>query len=830
MHKSYYYASKVLKIERYAILGIFPCEENEYDVFDLKLNDVIKDSVKNFKVDDYPYTQLDDAQFLDLFLGNKDNSKYRNKKIYLYSRVISKEQTNAVINITCLSKAKLWLNNKCLTVHNERHYDPSFCVSAELRKGINDIVLELYINRDWGPLTIELSDPGEADSGKRDIDPIIYIHNTPHYSPELDTFSVMYMTNNINYKKTFRMKILLSGREMKSVRASFNRRIDIDISQLRKQCMDKLSTAHIICHIETLDGKKITLTSPRLILNDFSDEAERVADNLREAARYIGDEVLYHHIIGSIKDQEYEKAGGIMSNYFDRAANNKGLLQQLRDGSLRDDFYLTEISNKVFMYSCLDDSYIKITLRMPVGYNKEKKYPALVSIDLEHGGNFSYTLGTDKLTEPCFLFDVTGRGVTGGSYIGEASILEIVHWLIDHYNIDEHRLYLLGKSSGGFATYSMSQNHPTLPAAIYPLGGYPDLKTLKNISNIPTYQIVSKADFVNRGQVNRVNKTIGKYGNYHQRENHNLYHSDIIEQIDDPEILNAMLGNKKNDFPQRVIYKTYRNRHLRSFWVKLHGISRNCRCANVDASIESDRMIRIRIKGSDGVTITLPPQIERTSFDIIINNQTLHCENYNEDSIVLSRKGGWHISASEPESEKVKGSGLLDVYLNALRVIVPDGASDNVLDSAKAFAQPSSNGFVQYIHVKYPVYKESALPERLTTNLILFDDNRSKSVNAFADHLMIKYDETGFEYKGKRYNSDYVIMQVICNPYCRERSVLVISTNNSRLLNKCFFTRKVIIPFNATGVHPYLNNECLIFTENKYYGIYERGAEIKVIE
>jgi hypothetical protein len=637
------------------------------------------------------------------------------------------------------------------------------------------------------------------------------------------------MTNNDGYKNNINMELIVSGNTVKTICSNFNKRIDIDVSQLRELCPDKLSPAYIICSFETSHGEKIKITSPRLIINDFSNDADAIVKELRKVAMYIDDEILYHHIIGSINDQEFEKVGGIMSNYFDRAITNMDLLRKLRDGLLLSDFYLDKGINRVFMYSCIDDSYISITFKMPVGYNKNKEYPALISIDLEHGGDFSHALDAEKLTEPCFVFDVTGRGVTGGSYLGEASILEIVEWITERFNIDKQRFYFLGKSSGGFATYSIAQNHPDLPAAIYPLGGYPNLKTLRNISNIPTYQIVSRNDFVNRGRANEVKKIIGGFGNYFQRVNHKYYHSDVIKHIDDSEFLNAMLGKSKNDFPQRIIYKTYQNRHLRSFWVKLNGISFNCKSASIDASVESDNMIRIKIRGSDCVTVTLPPQITRTAFDIIINNQPIHFKNYTEDAVVLSRKGGWHIVENEPEVDFVKGSGILDVYMKALRIIVPDRASDSILNSAMAFSQPSSNGFVPRIHVKYPIYKESSVPERLTTNLILFDDNANESVNGFADFLMVKYDENGFEYRGNRYNGDYVIMQAITNPYCKDRSVLVISTNKSELLNKCLFTRKVVIPFYSNGTHPYLNNECLVYMGGKYFGIYEHGAKIKAI-
>jgi len=69
-------------------------------------------------------------------------------------------------------------------------------------------------------------------------------------------------------------------------------------------------------------------------------------------------------------------------------------------------------------------------------------------------------------------------------------------------------------------------------------------------------------------------------------------------------------------------------------------------------------------------------------------------------------------------------------------------------------------------------------------------------------------------------------MQVISNPYENERSILIISASNEKLLKKSIFTRKLIIPFNSNGLHDYLNNEALIYDGSKYYGIYETGADL----
>jgi len=65
------------------------------------------------------------------------------------------------------------------------------------------------------------------------------------------------------------------------------------------------------------------------------------------------------------------------------------------------------------------------------------------------------------------------------------------------------------------------------------------------------------------------------------------------------------------------------------------------------------------------------------------------------------------------------------------------------------------------------------------------------------------------------------VMQILPNPLNNKFSILQISYNNSKLLNKILFLRKIVLPAFCNKIHPYWNNEALIFYQNKYYTLYE---------
>jgi predicted peptidase len=114
--------------------------------------------------------------------------------------------------------------------------------------------------------------------------------------------------------------------------------------------------------------------------------------------------------------------------------------------------------------------------------------------------------------------------MTGGSYISEASSLEIINWILTNYSIDRNRLYLIGYSNGAYAVFALAQSLPDLAAVIYPVGGLSEKELTMNLSNITVIQPVSRKDNIFRGNINAVKNSLQRYGNYRQYKFDGLTH------------------------------------------------------------------------------------------------------------------------------------------------------------------------------------------------------------------------------------------------------------------------------------------------------------------
>ena len=92
-----------------------------------------------------------------------------------------------------------------------------------------------------------------------------------------------------------------------------------------------------------------------------------------------------------------------------------------------------------------------LNVHIPAGYTEEKAYPLIMTLSTDVYSGLSYSFPAEALSEPVIHADVTGRGFTGGSYIGEASTLEVLEFLQRTYAVDEQRIYWIGYSNGGYA-------------------------------------------------------------------------------------------------------------------------------------------------------------------------------------------------------------------------------------------------------------------------------------------------------------------------------------------------------------------------------------------
>ncbi len=426
---------------------------------------------------------------------------------------------------------------------------------------------------------------------------------------------------------------------------------------------------------------------------------------------------------------------------------------------------------------------------------------------------YSDKVDYELLDESVLAFDIAGRGYTSGAYVGEAATLEILEWIRKEFLIDEDRTYIIGQSNGGFATYSIAQNYPDLSAAIYPLISYPNIDTLDNISNIPTYQIVSSKDHVFHSRESEVYNILYKYKNYYEIKIEEMIHSYLKFYVVHINILNKILKHKRNKYPKNIVFKTQRNRHLNSYYIELFGIAKNADTAYIRCDILDERNVKITTSGTNGFKFVIPPIINKEKFAVFINNIKFSFVKFAKVSVNFLCMDKWEIVDFIPEINYRKGSGLLDVYLDSLQIIIPNNSDKRIENLANKFSKPYSNGFDPIVFVDYPILYEELfdINSMYGKNFIIIDyKNTNKITSKINLDLIVKYDENGYYYNNERIDKDYVIMQVVANPYNKLKSILVISTNNLELLNKHRLLRRLTLPTYCYGLHPYWNKEVYI--------------------
>ncbi len=77
-----------------------------------------------------------------------------------------------------------------------------------------------------------------------------------------------------------------------------------------------------------------------------------------------------------------------------------------------------------------------------------------------------------------------------------SSVLKVLKYITDNYNVDENRIYLIGMSMGGYATWDLLVRHGDFIAAAIPICGGCDVSKAELIKDIPIYTFHGTADAV----------------------------------------------------------------------------------------------------------------------------------------------------------------------------------------------------------------------------------------------------------------------------------------------------------------------------------------------
>lgn len=270
------------------------------------------------------------------------------------------------------------------------------------------------------------------------------------------------------------------------------------------------------------------------------------------------------------------------SEYCRLLSETKYLIDMMKSGKKLKDHIVTSRFFSCYFRSQLDRSYELFNVSLPENYNPDTKYPLILCLDYKRYSWVSKIVSRKKNTT--FIFaDVSCRGYSMGSYVGEAAFWENLNLLTSLLNIDLDRLYLIGISAGAFSALSLACSYPDMFAAITVSCGVAQEKSLRNIEQLPILSIGAVQEmYHNAGFKSLDRHMLGKNPDYHRI---------VLEDADDNTIFFIKYSQYIYDWllkhtyrcPDKIALYTEKLLHGKSHWLQISEMDQNSHSACVEA-------------------------------------------------------------------------------------------------------------------------------------------------------------------------------------------------------------------------------------------------------
>lgn len=544
-----------LLVKNYIVLESTPCGKQNFNLFNINIPNEIFQVINEVGGSDYEIVSKTNREGFTFFHDFAEKSQNR---MFIYTTLFCNKPRKAVITFNVSGSGKVWLNGKCIYGYVDEYCWSSRVLEVILDRGTNAIIAEMDTDDKENVFNMIVSDL-DYETG----DDILALENTDfHIYP---TSCVMWISENdfMPTEHYYRFSLIQSVER-------FEKDFEIEIYDWKFSCVDRLSgsfdseikfdlykyrlpdepygmknimvkcllkdresgevfSSEKIVYISNLEFALDSITSKAL--NISAEQPQTISDDMIGKVNILKNAYKYH---------EYARM------YWDLRQMND-LLYKAENNEVPKDFYTLPGNHDFYIYSELDNSFVNIKAHVPESYDNQKAMPAIFALATSKEGYFTQRMDFTKLDEDCLCFDITGRGYTSGSYIGEASIMELINWILDNYNIDKLRMYLLGYSNGAFATWAIAQNHPDMFAAIFPLAGLGIKRKDSVLNDCRIFQIISPDDYLYNKQKDLIE--IWKIN-----DDHTMYFADdmlhvsMYPQLTNYRIINEMLKYRKKEY------------------------------------------------------------------------------------------------------------------------------------------------------------------------------------------------------------------------------------------------------------------------------------------
>lgn len=480
--------------------------------------------------------------------------------------------------------------------------------------------------------------------------------------------------------------------------------------------------------------------------------------------------------------------------------------------------------NYLYFCSKLDGRIICTPFRVPDEYETGKAFPLFVIYSMMDYAEMCRGVGISGAV----VLDLTCRGMTLGSYVGEACVQEIMGRILSILNIDQSRIYAIGYCGAGTAALLHQQLSPGFYAGILVAASNINTELACNLVNTPIWAIEPSDDSTEkwRTKIRALMKT--RLPLYHEVQieacTHDMLNCAYLQKA----VIMEMLKYQSIHTPANYTFRSFISRHLQSYSTSIDGIGAEANYCEISLQ-HKDKYVLITVKNATGFVYNVPVELIQQDLTICVNGKIHTLPKCAEKRIHFVKTGldEYSIVSSSNTviaSQKYKGTGLLDVYLDPLHIWVTPLITEKNKQIATRFAFPKTNALNPNIYVKYPIGVPKNVEDLSSSSWVIIDDcsiTCNSLLATIRESLIVQTDTNGFFLGDKYYHGAYSMLQIVNNPYNSAYSILYIGCSSLNMLNENIFTRRWTLPSYVYGIHPYLSHEVLLHRNHKYYSISE---------
>jgi len=443
-------------------------------------------------------------------------------------------------------------------------------------------------------------------------------------------------------------------------------------------------------------------------------------------------------------------------------------------------------------HSSFDGSVQPYTLYVPGGYDSRQRYGLVLALHGAQGNDWDMAAAI-AAAEPKDMLVLApyGRGDMGWSTSGERDAIDVLDLVTKYYSIDPDRIYLTGRSMGGFGTWRLGSLYASRFAAIAAFAGWTGDDSLENLINIPVLVVHGEDDeTVPIDSDRRAVQILQKLGARVRFDSLPGVGHDAMGawmQIEGPErLLKWFRQWKRSAWPSEVRARTSQARYGRQYWIGVEELIKPLTQAAIDSKILDGRHISIDTENVALFSIDLghPKLAESGRLLLLVDGINLTVDAGSRRAFfALGSDGRFRVMRDNPVLLPNGGGGLAGIFDDSVCIVYGSARPGRTAinrEAARVLASFAGATTVSIGAVSglIPVVSDMEVDDDIIKNksLILVgcgDENRVLA--RIAQHLALPLSAAGgFSAGGREYKGTGMI-QICPNPEAPNRLVCVFS-------------------------------------------------------